>query len=314
MPKKETKETKESSEKGSEEKKTSPKKSPKKTTKKKDAPPAKNLREYTIAKDLPKKLQPESNKRKSRKVEKFDIVPTSTRETKEVVIQKGKGTKLENVSSIAAQIKKRPKSDDLLGTLHSVLYGRITKDTDAKENLLKFSGVVYEDDEKGRRALENKLNGYMLKPLRALAALLGRDPDGDREELVQSIADYLEKPKDFEKTYPIPGEKKKRKRSSSRSSSPRRSKSPRKKKQKKDKNAPKRALSAYLFFCNDKRPELKKKYPDEAITQLAARLGKAWGKLSESDKKPYNKEAEKDKERYEKEMKKYEKKKADKKE
>jgi len=263
---------------------------------------------------LPKKLQPESNKRKPKKVEKYDIAPTAPKATKEIVIQKGKGTKLENVGPIAAQIKKRAKSDDLLSTLHSVVYGRITKETDAKENLLKFSGVVYEDDEKGRKALENKLNGYMLKPLRALAALLGRDPDEDREDLVKSIADYLEKPKDFEKTYPIPGEKKKRKRSSSRSKSPRRSSSPKKKRQKKDKDAPKRGLSAYILFCNDKRPELRKKYPDESITQLASRLGKAWGKLSDSDKKPFNKEAEKDKERYEKEMKKYEKKKKEKKE
>jgi len=305
MPKKDTKEkeTKETSEKATEEKK-SPKKTASPKRKSKKPPPPK--RDYTIAKDLPKRLQPETQKRTAKKVERFDIVEEKSRLPKEVVIKKGKGTKFENIDPIAAQIKKRAKSDDLLQTLHTIVYGKASKDTDVKENLSKFSGLVYEDDEKGRKALENKLNGYMLRPLRAIAALLGQDPEGDREEIVERIANFLEKPKDFEKTYPIPGEKKKRKRSSSRSKSPR-SKSPRKKKQKKDKNAPKRPRSAYILFCSDKRDEVKKKYPDESITDIAKRLGKLWGKTSDSDKKKFEKEAEKDKERYEKEMKKYEK-------
>jgi len=133
------------------------------------------------------------------------------------------------------------------------------------------------------------------------------DPDGEREDVVNRLADFLEKPKDTGETFKIPGESKKRSRSRSRSSSRSRSKSPKRKKTKKDPNAPKRAATAFLVFSNEKRGELMKKYPKEKITDIAKRLGSKWKKLSDKEKSPFQKEADKDKERYEKEKKKYEK-------
>ena len=76
-------------------------------------------------------------------------------------------------------------------------------------------------------------------------------------------------------------------------------------KPKKDPNEPKRARSAYLLFCNDKRPSLVKKKPDLKITEIMVQLGKDWKKLSDKSKEKYHELSEKDKSRYEEELEQY---------
>ena len=82
----------------------------------------------------------------------------------------------------------------------------------------------------------------------------------------------------------------------------------------KDPNAPKKAKSAYMFFCADKREEAKKEAKDHK--QVLSILGSMWTELKENveegDKKSkkemekYTKQSEKDKERYNEEMETYE--------
>lgn len=76
-------------------------------------------------------------------------------------------------------------------------------------------------------------------------------------------------------------------------------------KKKKDPSAPKRPLSAYMFFANAKRKELMAENPKKTVGELGKELGALWKNLSEDDKKPYAKQAVKDKSRYEEEMKSY---------
>ena len=79
---------------------------------------------------------------------------------------------------------------------------------------------------------------------------------------------------------------------------------PKKEKKKKDKDAPKKARSAYIFFCTDKRDYYKKKNPELKPTEITAELGAAWKKIKETKKADkYRKLAEEDKRRYENEMK-----------
>tara|TARA_B100001564_G_scaffold8548_1_gene7279 strand:+ start:10544 stop:11041 length:498 start_codon:yes stop_codon:yes gene_type:complete len=73
----------------------------------------------------------------------------------------------------------------------------------------------------------------------------------------------------------------------------------------KDKNAPKKNKSSYMFFTDDIRPKLKKKFPNDSMGELSKRLGKLWKDLKDKDKKKYEKLALKDKERYQMEIKKY---------
>jgi len=76
-----------------------------------------------------------------------------------------------------------------------------------------------------------------------------------------------------------------------------------KKGKKKDANAPKRALSSYIFFCQEKRQEITQKHPEKTLTEISKILGEEWGKVKSKSNgtKKYDKLAADDKIRYEKE-------------
>ena len=73
-------------------------------------------------------------------------------------------------------------------------------------------------------------------------------------------------------------------------------------KKRKDENAPKRAKSAFLFYCDEMWPKLiakiKAKNKPVRIGNIAKDLGTMWGKLSASKKKKYQDMNSKDKTRY----------------
>ncbi|KAI9300674.1 Non-histone chromosomal protein 6 [Cunninghamella echinulata] len=68
---------------------------------------------------------------------------------------------------------------------------------------------------------------------------------------------------------------------------------------KKDPSAPKRGLSAYMFFSQANRNKVKEENPDATFGQLGKILGEKWKNMSDEEKKPYVQQAEKDKARYE---------------
>ena len=74
----------------------------------------------------------------------------------------------------------------------------------------------------------------------------------------------------------------------------------------KDPLRPKRARTAYLYYCNDKRPgimkKMRKKKEKINVGAIQKQLGKIWGTMSDADKAPYAKLSEADKERYKEEM------------
>ena len=77
----------------------------------------------------------------------------------------------------------------------------------------------------------------------------------------------------------------------------------------KDPNKPKRAKSAYLFYCADHRPKildkLRKKKQKINIADVSKKLGAMWGVLDDKAKTPYTKSAETDRNRYKDEMEQY---------
>ena len=73
----------------------------------------------------------------------------------------------------------------------------------------------------------------------------------------------------------------------------------------KDPNAPKRPKSSYLFFCEDKRDEVKEDYPDLKATEITSKLGELWKAFSDSDKTKYIEQAEEAKESYKEKMSSY---------
>lgn len=74
------------------------------------------------------------------------------------------------------------------------------------------------------------------------------------------------------------------------------------KRAKKDPNAPKRALSAYMFFVNSNRESVITKNPGIGFGEVGKVLGAQWKSLTDAQKTPYNKQAEQDKVRAAKEM------------
>jgi len=246
---------------------------------------------------------------------------------KKLLLKKEKEKKFTDISNISAQINKRTSKDELLRSVHTLLLGRVNKKVNVKANLKEFSGLVYDDDHT-REKFEQKLERHKLRELRDVARLFGQDDKGEKEDLVKAITDFLEKPKESDRSYsssPKKATKKKSSSSSKKSSSGKKATTKKssssskksstkktgekKKRKKKDPNAPKNALSAYMFFCQEHREEAKKSIGSGAsITDVAKKLGKMWKKVDSEDKKKFEKKHQKDKERYEKEMKKYKKK------
>ena len=79
----------------------------------------------------------------------------------------------------------------------------------------------------------------------------------------------------------------------------------RKPKKRRDPNAPKRAMNAYMIFCKERRPDLKKKFPDLPFGKIGAKLGDMWRNFNAEEKKPYEERASNDRERFKKEMENY---------
>ncbi|KAK3059804.1 Non-histone chromosomal protein 6 [Coniosporium uncinatum] len=67
----------------------------------------------------------------------------------------------------------------------------------------------------------------------------------------------------------------------------------------KDPNAPKRGLSAYMFFANDQRDKVREDNPGIKFGEVGKMLGEKWKELSDKDKEPYEAKAKADKQRYE---------------
>jgi hypothetical protein len=79
-----------------------------------------------------------------------------------------------------------------------------------------------------------------------------------------------------------------------------------KEKKEKDPNAPKRALSAWIYFTTAKRPEVKEQNPGKKTTELTTIMSEMWRDYTDEQKQPYKDMEIADKKRYQKEKDKYE--------
>ncbi|GJN68538.1 HMG box-containing protein [Purpureocillium lilacinum] len=74
---------------------------------------------------------------------------------------------------------------------------------------------------------------------------------------------------------------------------------------KKDPNAPKRGLSAYMFFANEQRENVREENPGITFGQVGKLLGERWKALNDKQRAPYEAKAAADKKRYEDEKQAY---------
>ncbi|VDL19841.1 unnamed protein product [Hymenolepis diminuta] len=76
-----------------------------------------------------------------------------------------------------------------------------------------------------------------------------------------------------------------------------------KRKAARDPTLPKRALSAFFFFCDDFRQEVRDEHPEWKVGDISKELGRRWEECT--DKSKYDLLAQQDKQRYEEDMNKY---------
>ena len=72
-----------------------------------------------------------------------------------------------------------------------------------------------------------------------------------------------------------------------------------------DPNAPKRGLSAYMFFANEQRENVREENPGITFGQVGKILGERWKALNDKQRAPYEAKAAADKKRYEDEKQAY---------
>jgi len=76
-------------------------------------------------------------------------------------------------------------------------------------------------------------------------------------------------------------------------------------KKQKDPNAPKKAMSAYMFYCTNNRETMKTNFPDISNKELLAKIGESWRLMAGDDKQVYHDKAMADKDRYAREYREY---------
>ena len=81
------------------------------------------------------------------------------------------------------------------------------------------------------------------------------------------------------------------------------------KRAKKDKHAPKRAISAFFFYNQERREKLKKEKPELDNKEIIKTMSYEWKYLSDEKKEPYLIKANDDKKRYDAEKRAYDEKK-----
>lgn len=69
-----------------------------------------------------------------------------------------------------------------------------------------------------------------------------------------------------------------------------------------DPGAPKRGLSAYMFFANDARDKVREENPGLSCGQIGLHLGEMWKALSPGERSHYEEMAVRDRRRYEDEL------------
>ncbi|XP_071559580.1 uncharacterized protein [Temnothorax nylanderi] len=69
-----------------------------------------------------------------------------------------------------------------------------------------------------------------------------------------------------------------------------------------DKDAPKRALSAFFYFCQELRGKMRELHPEMGVGDIAKELGKLWMSTDLQTKSKYMAVAEEDRARYEREI------------
>ncbi|OMP04236.1 hypothetical protein COLO4_09822 [Corchorus olitorius] len=97
------------------------------------------------------------------------LVATVDKEaSKELQIEKGRGTPLKDIPNVAFKLSRR-KTEDTFRLLHTILFGRRGKAVQIKSNISRFSGFVWHENEED---MVSKLIDFLVAPHATTTVLL----------------------------------------------------------------------------------------------------------------------------------------------
>eukprot|EP00002_Diphylleia_rotans_P039231 TRINITY_DN9058_c0_g1_i1.p1 TRINITY_DN9058_c0_g1~~TRINITY_DN9058_c0_g1_i1.p1 ORF type:complete len:430 (+),score=133.69 TRINITY_DN9058_c0_g1_i1:73-1362(+) len=130
--------------------------------------------------------------RKRRSVEIY--TPELPKEPTPFVIQTGKGKELSSIEKVVENVRNTSRNSEILMDLHKFLYGRAASVAKIKDNILKFSGFVYQNEEKEREKYIIRLSKFTRPAVVEFVELFALDKNGTKDELVERVIDFLENP------------------------------------------------------------------------------------------------------------------------
>lgn len=117
-------------------------------------------------------------------------------QTKEFLIEKGRGTQLKDIPNVAYKLAKKKSAD--LKLLHQTLFGRRGKVINFKNHILQFSGfALHEDDEKQKTKMKEKLEKYVKDILVDFCELFDihvLKATTRKEDIVAKLVDFMVAP------------------------------------------------------------------------------------------------------------------------
>ncbi|KAJ1493788.1 hypothetical protein T484DRAFT_1767407 [Baffinella frigidus] len=149
-------------------------------------------------------------KRERKSLEVFH--PEGAKVKEAVVVEKGKGTQLKNISSVVQflrdhAIKKTDPKDPL-------------KPRELKENILDFSGLTFTEDKQNTQ-FQARLDKLTIAQLKEIMACLALERGGTHKDLVDRLFDFLKKPSEAQCNGTAPrGSSKKRSKPKAKASKP----------------------------------------------------------------------------------------------
>ncbi|KAK3013182.1 hypothetical protein RJ639_007901 [Escallonia herrerae] len=116
---------------------------------------------------------------------------------REFYIEKGRGTALKDIPNVAYKLSKR-KTDDTFKLLHTILFGRRGKALQVKNNISRFSGYVWhENEEKQKLKIKEKFDKCVKEKLLDFCDVLDipiTKTTAKKEDIVIKLIDFLVAP------------------------------------------------------------------------------------------------------------------------
>ncbi|KAG6423868.1 hypothetical protein SASPL_114273 [Salvia splendens] len=163
---------------------------------KKTKEPKSSVGKREIEPKTPSAFSSERPVRERKSVER--LVATIEKDTsRDFRIVKGRGTALKDIPNVAYKLSRK-KTEETFKMLHMILFGRRGKAAQVKNNISRFSGFVWHDnEEKQMNRLKEKLDKYVKEKLLEFCDVLDvpiSKASAKKEDIIVKLTDFFMEP------------------------------------------------------------------------------------------------------------------------